>query len=161
MKSNKPPLAPEEPDESDQAPPWLDALVVDNGSRLLKAGFGGESAPSIIIPSVIGRVREMSDQSKYNATLDLGQGESFVGVDAQSRRGILMLSHPIQNGVVTNWDDMQHVWEHVFYNELRAKPEEQPILLTEAPLNPKANREKMTQVAVGGDGWLGVMAVAV
>jgi actin-related protein len=78
--------------------------------------------------------------------LGIAQCEAYIGDDAHAKRGLMILKNPIEHGIITNWDDMEKVWHHTFYNELLVAPEDHPVFLTEAPMNPKANRERMTRI---------------
>ncbi|EUB58199.1 Actin, cytoplasmic [Echinococcus granulosus] len=116
------------------------AVVIDVGSGLCKAGFAGEDGPISVFPSIIGRPK--------NPQMMVGvrKPEYFVGHAAQQMRGVLTLQYPVENGVIKNWDDIERIWYHTFYNELRVHPEDQACLLTEAPRNPKSNRERMCEM---------------
>mmetsp|Transcript_67017 Transcript_67017/g.143346 ORF Transcript_67017/g.143346 Transcript_67017/m.143346 type:complete len:386 (+) Transcript_67017:59-1216(+) len=111
------------------------ALVLDNGSGTCKAGFAGEREPRVAIPAVAGWPKSAGSCERLR----------LVGNEALARGNTLNLKHPIEHGVVMCWEDMENVWRHTF-EQLQAEPGERPVLMTEAPLNPKANRESMVQV---------------
>jgi len=116
------------------------ACVIDIGSGKLKSGFAGDDAPRAVFYSLVGRPRHQG------VMVGMGQKDVYVGDEAQAKRGVLQLSHPVQRGIVTDWQSMEKILHHCFYNELRVAPEERACLVTEAPINPRANREKMMEI---------------
>ena len=114
-------------------------VVIDNGSGMVKAGISGEDAPRAVFPAVVGRPKHASSMQ------GVAQKSEYIGDEAMSKKNILNLTYPISAGIVESWEDMERVWNHTFFNELRVTPSEiKGVLLTEAPLNPKQNRERMT-----------------
>ncbi|XP_075696843.1 actin, cytoplasmic 1-like [Rhinoderma darwinii] len=116
------------------------AVIFDNGSGLCKAGLSCDDVPRSVISSVIGRAR-----TEYSL-LGANRKKYYVGEEAQAFRGILKLTYPIEHGIVTSWPDMEKIWKHMYDCELHIQPHERPVLLSEAPLNPIENREKMAEV---------------
>lgn len=118
-------------------------VVVDNGTGFVKCGYAGQNFPAHIFPSMVGRPIVRSSQKVGDIELK----DLMVGEEAASLRHMLEVNYPMDNGIVRNWDDMGHVWDHTFGPErLDIDPSDCKLLLTEPPLNPSTNREHMLQV---------------
>eukprot|EP00792_Barthelona_sp_PAP020_P008643 TRINITY_DN3234_c0_g1_i1.p2 TRINITY_DN3234_c0_g1~~TRINITY_DN3234_c0_g1_i1.p2 ORF type:complete len:393 (+),score=120.98 TRINITY_DN3234_c0_g1_i1:36-1181(+) len=119
-------------------------IVLDNGSGQIKAGFALEDTPTCVFPSIVGRPKASQDDVIPGSAADADT--LYIGDRALASSGILKISYPIESGIVTNWQDMQAVWKYTFDNQLRVDPGNYKVLLTEAPRNPRQNRQQMVEI---------------
>lgn len=71
----------------------------------------------------------------------------MIGDEASELRSMLEVSYPMENGIVRSWEDMIHLYNYTFGPEkLNIDPKNCKLLLTEPPMNPIKNREKMIEV---------------
>mmetsp|Transcript_35328 Transcript_35328/g.100359 ORF Transcript_35328/g.100359 Transcript_35328/m.100359 type:complete len:393 (+) Transcript_35328:153-1331(+) len=127
-------------------------IVCDTGTGVIKAGFAGEKEPSVMFPNLVGR-----PMLRYDIGLDAGLTvtDLMVGDDANNARAMLQLNRPIADGKVTDWNDMEAVWEHT-WDRLGIVPSEHQVVQTEAAMNPPANRQRIVETMFEKYGFAGV-----
>jgi len=131
-------------------------LIVDNGTGFVKSGFAGSNFPHAIFPSLVGRpVIRFEQKSIDNVKIE----DIMVGDEALKLRNMLQITYPLENGIIKNWEDILHIWNYTFNRLDHGDPnslKDCKIMLTEPPLNPKVNREKMVQTMFEQYGFKGV-----
>jgi len=127
-------------------------LVVDNGTGYVKVGYAGSNFPEHVFPSIIGRPILRAEERQGNAVIK----DIMIGDEAEEHRNYLQITQPLEHGIIKNWEDMRHLWNYTFDEKLKIDPAGRKILLTEPPMNPKANRHKLAQVMFEEYGFGGV-----
>ncbi|KAI9067599.1 actin-like protein Arp4p [Trametes sanguinea] len=137
------------------------ALVVDIGSSSLRAGYAGDDTPKAIVPTAFGFIEE---HVSSNGDVTMGEegaappeGEQpqpvkpkvklFIGQNGPSLwRSGMEVGNPMHDGLVQNYDSVPPLINHAFSEIMRVNPTEHPVLVTEAPWNTPANRERMAEI---------------
>ena len=117
----------------------VSTIVIDTGAYSTCAGFGGDSEPQCIIPTVIGRQKTVPGQPPLSKDI-------YAGSEVFAAQSQLHLKCPITDRIISNTDEIEKFWNYIFQKELNIKPEEHPVLMTESPQNTKQMREKTTQI---------------
>ncbi|OBS67835.1 hypothetical protein A6R68_03624, partial [Neotoma lepida] len=118
-------------------------VVCDKGTGFVKCGYAGSNFPEHIFPALVGRPIMRSTTKVGNIEIK----DLMVGNEASELRSMLEVNYPMENGIVRNWDDMKHLWDYTFGpKKLNIDTRNCKILLTEPPMNPTKNREKIVEV---------------
>lgn len=116
-----------------------EAIVLDIGSHTIRAGLSGHDHPKITEETVVGR-------PKLAGAITIDHKDLYIGREAMEKRDILELSHPIKYSVVQNWEEIDKIYHHIFFNQLLVDPNQSKVLVMEPPLNKRINREKITEL---------------
>ena len=124
-----------------------ESIIIDNGTNTIKAGFSEDDLPRVVIPTVLGR--PTSNQGTEPTEEDKNENEQldiFVGEEALNKGGTLQLSRPIVMGEIIDYETIELIWKHIFYNELLTETKTHSVIVTEAPFASYDNRKRMAEI---------------
>lgn len=126
----------------------MKAVVIDNGSQLTKIGLSTDIKPTQIFPTIVGRASSPEAAEKAANVSGHQKRSEYIGAQAWPLDEYLTLNHPIEKGDITDWDDLQLIWDHIYQWSLGVESNEYPVVLTEESLdkNQTFNRERIAQI---------------
>ncbi|PLB44901.1 putative chromatin remodeling complex subunit [Aspergillus steynii IBT 23096] len=128
--------------ERSKANPDTSAIVIDNGSNLLKAGWSFDKNPQLIVPPVMSRYRDRK----------LNKACQFLGYDAYvdaTTRGQLRYAFDPGTSVVGNWDVMEGLLDYTFIKlgvDGANGGVDRPIVMTEPIANLNYPKRMMNEI---------------
>uniref|UniRef100_A0A672KTT7 Actin-like protein 6B n=1 Tax=Sinocyclocheilus grahami TaxID=75366 RepID=A0A672KTT7_SINGR len=124
------------------------ALVFDIGSFSTRAGYAGEDCPKADFPTTIGVNAEEEGPADMGAEQESNSGRSYY-IDTTAlhvpRAGVELIS-PLKNGMIEDWNAFQAIIDHIYSKHIKSEPSLHPVLMSEAPWNSRAKREKLTEL---------------
>lgn len=105
-----------------------------------------------VFPSIVGRPILRAEERIGSSVIK----DIMIGDEAASARNFLQITQPMEHGIVRNWEDMKYLWDYTFDEKMKINPQGQKVLLTEPPMNPRTNRQRMCQVMFEDYGFSGV-----
>uniref|UniRef100_A0A7S0R612 Actin-related protein 4 n=1 Tax=Chlamydomonas leiostraca TaxID=1034604 RepID=A0A7S0R612_9CHLO len=126
----------------------VNALVVDVGTSLCRAGYAGDDVPKAVFPSSVGVLPAEANGMEVD-----GAGPSkrklYVGQsDVNYRRDNMEVVSPFSptDDSFQDWDMVEAIWDHAFRERLRVDPTEYAVLAAEANVVPRAARERVCEI---------------
>eukprot|EP00884_Botryococcus_braunii_P015367 jgi/Botrbrau1/2513/Bobra.0079s0005.1 len=115
----------------------VNGIVIDIGSSTVKAGYAGEDTPKAVFPSAAGQIVDGDGNNKL-----------YSGFQAlHYRRDNMEVVSPFDDkGIISNFDVVENLWDHVIRDRLRVDPREHPMMLAEPPYISKDAREKIVSL---------------
>ncbi|XP_050789263.1 actin-like protein 6B isoform X1 [Gopherus flavomarginatus] len=124
------------------------ALVFDIGSFSVRAGYAGEDCPKADFPTTVGLLAPEEAALELDGDKEKKPGKVYY-IDTNSlhvpRENTDVLS-PLKNGMIEDWDCFQAILDHTYGKHVKSEPGLHPVLMSEAPWNTRAKREKLTEL---------------
>lgn len=115
-------------------------IIMDTGTETIKLGYAGESAPREIVPTLYGH-------SRYPMLeIAIDKCDYKVGKAAYQKRGLLNITSPITNRKITDFDIIEKIWHHCFYDVMKIDPCQNNFLITESCEYTQECREKIGEI---------------
>jgi actin len=115
-------------------------VVIDNGSSLIKAGFNAENAPRILLPTVVGLLKEDSTNCFFD------DSKKYIGRECYLNSESLDLKYPLEIEGKPNYSDMEEIWLYLFFNQLKVSPESHNVFLIEPSFSNDKNRKELAEI---------------